>query len=206
MSAYLAEYQCKVLPAVRSVSQRFPTALVSITPLTTTLLPSRHPILLMATIHGHSVAQHPASKSHNIPGSRMGFHLAPVVSAYFFWFFLLLELWCSFMHDPPADTPERTPKGRPILQYLFACSEFLPAPAANHTHCLSTKLPNFIAYALHHIKLHQSVNYAALALLQRLKAHFPTACGSSDRRFFAIALPFPLAGQPRIRSVWRSFM
>jgi hypothetical protein len=49
------------------------------------------------------------------------------------------------------------------------------------------KLPHLIAYALHRTKLHSSVTFAALILLQRLKAHFPTAwaslgalCGSSN--------------------------
>ena len=46
------------------------------------------------------------------------------------------------------------------------------------------KLPYFIAYALHRTKLHSSVTYAALVLLQWLKARFPTACGSSGHRPF----------------------
>jgi hypothetical protein len=35
---------------------------------------------------------------------------------------------------------------------------------------LQAKLPNFIAYALHRTKLPSSVTFAALVLLQRLKA------------------------------------
>ena len=49
--------------------------------------------------------------------------------------------------------------------------------------CSSThpqaKLPISIAYALHRTKLHQAVTFTALILLQRLKARFPTASGSS---------------------------
>ncbi|EIW87372.1 hypothetical protein CONPUDRAFT_149403 [Coniophora puteana RWD-64-598 SS2] len=46
------------------------------------------------------------------------------------------------------------------------------------------KLPYFIAHALHRTKLHACVTFAALALLQRLKARFSTARGSSGHRLF----------------------
>jgi len=49
------------------------------------------------------------------------------------------------------------------------------------------KLPHFIAYAFHRTKLHESVTFAALVLLQRLKARFPTARGSSGHRLFISA-------------------
>lgn len=49
------------------------------------------------------------------------------------------------------------------------------------------KLPYFIAYALHRTKLHTSVTFAALVLLQRLKAQFPSARGSSGHRLFITA-------------------
>jgi hypothetical protein len=48
-------------------------------------------------------------------------------------------------------------------------------------------LPYFIAYALHRTKLHSSVTFASLVLLQRLKARFPTARGSSGHRLFISA-------------------
>lgn len=51
----------------------------------------------------------------------------------------------------------------------------------------TTKLPNFIAYALHRTKLHSSVTFAALVLLQHLKARFPMACGLSGHHLFISA-------------------
>ncbi|KAJ7823147.1 hypothetical protein B0H14DRAFT_1313020 [Mycena olivaceomarginata] len=64
-----------------------------------------------------------------------------------------------------------------FITHLFACP---PSPPQS-THS-QAKLPCFIAYALHRTKLHQAVTYATLVLLQRLKAHFPTARGSSGHR------------------------
>lgn len=49
------------------------------------------------------------------------------------------------------------------------------------------RLPYFIAYALHRTKLHAAVTFAALVLLQRLKARFPSARGSSGHRLFVSA-------------------
>jgi hypothetical protein len=49
------------------------------------------------------------------------------------------------------------------------------------------KLPNFIAHALQRTKLHSSVAFAALVLLQQLKAWFPTACGSSGHWLYISA-------------------
>lgn len=69
-----------------------------------------------------------------------------------------------------------------FITHLFACPE-LP-PAATHSHA---RLPYFIAYALHRTKLHPCVTIAALVLLQRLKARFPTARGSSGHRLFISA-------------------
>ncbi|KAJ7782717.1 hypothetical protein B0H16DRAFT_1494079 [Mycena metata] len=57
-----------------------------------------------------------------------------------------------------------------FITHLFACPPF--PPQSTHS---QAKLPYFIAYALHRTKLHQAVTYAALVLLQRLKARFPTA-------------------------------
>jgi hypothetical protein len=48
-------------------------------------------------------------------------------------------------------------------------------------------LDHFIAYALHRTRLHQSVTFAALYLLQRLKARFLAAKGSSGHRLFISA-------------------
>ncbi|KAJ7868376.1 hypothetical protein B0H14DRAFT_2296010, partial [Mycena olivaceomarginata] len=45
-------------------------------------------------------------------------------------------------------------------------------------------LPSLYSYTLYRTKLHQSITYAALVLLQRLKARFPTVRGSSGHRLF----------------------
>ncbi|KAK7045538.1 hypothetical protein VNI00_007370 [Paramarasmius palmivorus] len=69
-----------------------------------------------------------------------------------------------------------------FITHLFACPEYPPTTTQSHA-----KLPYFIAYALHRTKLHPSVTFAALVLLQRLKARFPTARGSSGHRLFISA-------------------
>ncbi|KAK0454655.1 uncharacterized protein ARMOST_01090 [Armillaria ostoyae] len=69
-----------------------------------------------------------------------------------------------------------------FITHLFACPENPPAASQSQA-----KLPYFIAYAFHRTKLHPSVTFAALILLQRLKARFPTARGSSGHRLFLSA-------------------
>lgn len=69
-----------------------------------------------------------------------------------------------------------------FITHLFACPEYPP----NMTH-MQAKLPYFIAYALHRTKLHPAVTFASLVLLQRLKARFPSARGSSGHRLFVSA-------------------
>ncbi|KAJ3528730.1 hypothetical protein NMY22_g9286 [Coprinellus aureogranulatus] len=69
-----------------------------------------------------------------------------------------------------------------FITHLFACPEY--PPAATHRR---TKLHHFIAHALYRAKVHTAVTFATLILLQRLKAHFPTACGSSGHRLFISA-------------------
>lgn len=71
-----------------------------------------------------------------------------------------------------------------FITHLFACPENPPTTGVTAIH---GKLPYFIAYALHRTKLHPAVTYAALVLLQRLKARFPTARGSSGHRLFISA-------------------
>ena len=51
----------------------------------------------------------------------------------------------------------------------------------------SPPLADFIAYALHRTRLHSSVTFATLYLLQRLKARFPVARRSSGHRLFISA-------------------
>ncbi|OJT02146.1 hypothetical protein TRAPUB_7389 [Trametes pubescens] len=48
----------------------------------------------------------------------------------------------------------------------------------------SPALGNFIDYTLHRTRLHTSVTFAVLYLLQRLNARFPAACGSSGHHLF----------------------
>ncbi|KAF7324794.1 Alternative cyclin Pcl12 [Mycena kentingensis (nom. inval.)] len=85
-----------------------------------------------------------------------------------------------------------------FITHLFACPPFPPQSTHSQVRIpppslrvalttLEAKLPYFIAYALHRTKLHQAVTYAALVLLQRLKARFPTARGSSGHRLFISA-------------------
>jgi hypothetical protein len=134
----------------------------------------------MAAVHGPAIASHPSpfrksSNSHNIniPRSRMAFQPAP----------------------PPAPQTHASSKADPFygheyiarlcgrfITHLFACPEY--PPSTTHS---QAKLPYFIAYALHRTKLHSSVTFAALVLLQRLKARFPTARGSSGHRLFISA-------------------
>jgi hypothetical protein len=69
-----------------------------------------------------------------------------------------------------------------FITHLFTCPEYPPTSSGSNT-----KLPHFITYALHRTKLHSSVTFALLVLLQRLKARFPTARGSSGHRLFISA-------------------
>lgn len=68
------------------------------------------------------------------------------------------------------------------ITHLFACPDLPPASTQSQS-----RLPYFIAYALHRTKLHDAVTIAALILLQRLKARFPTARGSSGHRLYISA-------------------
>lgn len=69
-----------------------------------------------------------------------------------------------------------------FITHLFACPEYPQASCQPQA-----KLPYFIAYALHRTKLHPAVTFSALVLLQRLKARFPSARGSSGHRLFITA-------------------
>ena len=69
---------------------------------------------------------------------------------------------------------------------MFACPDLPPLSTAVPP-APSPPLANFIAYALHRTRLHASVTFAALYLLQRLKARFPAARGSSGHRLFISA-------------------
>ncbi|PPR07088.1 hypothetical protein CVT26_005305 [Gymnopilus dilepis] len=92
-------------------------------------------------------------------------------------------------HPPPAPSKANTYHGHEFLAKLaarfvtrlFACPDY---PQSSMQ--AQAKLPYFIAYALHRTKLHPSVTFAALVLLQRLKARFPSARGSSGHRSWCI--------------------
>src|SRR5229473_769684 len=64
-----------------------------------------------------------------------------------------------------------------FVSHLFTCPEVLPPTLPSTTQTLW--LEHFITYALHCTQLHVSVTFAALYLLQHLKAHFPAAKGLS---------------------------
>ncbi|KAF6756500.1 hypothetical protein DFP72DRAFT_810452, partial [Ephemerocybe angulata] len=83
---------------------------------------------------------------------------------------------------PPGIPAGHSPRGHESVARPCACPEY--PPATTHS---QAKLPLFIAYALHRTKLHPSVTFASLVLLQRLKARFPTARGSSGHRPFISA-------------------
>ena len=55
-----------------------------------------------------------------------------------------------------------------FIMHLFVCPEYPPTFSGSNT-----KLPYFIAYALHWTKLHSSVTFTTLVLLRWLKARFP---------------------------------
>jgi hypothetical protein len=89
-------------------------------------------------------------------------------------------------HRPPDLILIMVTKTQPgsvgFITHLFACPEYPPTSSGSNT-----KLLHFITYALHRTKLHSSVTFASLALLQRLKARFPTARGSSGHQLFISA-------------------
>jgi hypothetical protein len=65
-----------------------------------------------------------------------------------------------------------------FVSHHFACPD-IPLPSALPSTTQTPRLDHFIAYALHRTRLHPSVTFAALYLLQRLKARFPATKGSS---------------------------
>ena len=73
--------------------------------------------------------------------------------------------------------PSQTPFTDPSTSYVsvLALSPIYLLVPNTPTHS-QAKLPVFIAYVLHRTKLHPSVTFAALVLLQHLKAQFQTNC------------------------------
>jgi len=144
----------------------------------TTLIPlfdaplSRHPRpdppLDMATVCGPTVARHPGpSPNHRRPSkaTRATPTSHPMVADPYYG------------HEETAKICAR------FVTHLFACPEHVATTSSQP----APPLPLFIAYALHRTRLHSSVTFAALYLLQRLKARFPAARGSSGHRLFISA-------------------
>lgn len=78
----------------------------------------------------------------------------------------------------PVDPPWRDRMSRlasRFIAHLFACPD-QPAPAADQQ-AAPARLDHFIAYARHRARLPESVTYASLSLLQRLKARFHSNSG-----------------------------
>ena len=71
-----------------------------------------------------------------------------------------------------------------FVTHLFTCPQSSPHNAENQS---APRLDLFIAYTLHRTRPHESVSFAAVYLLQRLKARFPAARGSSGPRLFISA-------------------
>lgn len=88
--------------------------------------------------------------------------------------------------DPYYGNEETAKVCARFVSHLFACPD-LPPPSTANPPTPSPPLAMFIAYALHRTRLHASVTFAALYLLQRLKARFPAARGSSGHRLFISA-------------------
>ena len=72
-----------------------------------------------------------------------------------------------------------------LLRFYEAQDARQPPPSASAQP--PPTLAMFIAYALHRTRLHPSITFAALYLLQRLKTRFVAARGSSGHRLFILA-------------------
>ncbi|KAG6920192.1 hypothetical protein DXG01_004961 [Tephrocybe rancida] len=72
--------------------------------------------------------------------------------------------------------------GARFINNLFDCPDQAAPTPTKHS-----SLAVFIAYGLHRTKLPLCVTFASLILLQRLKARFPTARGSSGHRLWISA-------------------
>ncbi|KAG6813515.1 hypothetical protein H0H92_010220 [Tricholoma furcatifolium] len=72
--------------------------------------------------------------------------------------------------------------GARFINHLFECPDHI-----HPTTQKASSLAVFIAYGLHRTKLPKCVTFASLILLQRLKARFPTARGSSGHRLWISA-------------------
>ena len=105
----------------------------------------------------------------------------------------------------PISLPPSTSSLPPSPSAILSCASHPPLPLLvplPPSHCLLVPMPpsscatfhypnprldHFIAYALHRTRLHPSVTFVALYLLQHLKARFPAAKGSSGQRLYISA-------------------
>ncbi|KIM38923.1 hypothetical protein M413DRAFT_29842 [Hebeloma cylindrosporum] len=71
-----------------------------------------------------------------------------------------------------------------FITHRFACPDY---PAPRYRNQVDFRLPFFIDRILYQAKMHSSVTYAALVLLQRLKARFPSSRGTSGHWLFISA-------------------
>jgi hypothetical protein len=95
------------------------------------------------------------------------------------------SLHTQLPHSPRTSMHTRSPtltctsRTVPVRIRLLPSAALLQPP--------QVKLPHFITYTIYHTKLHSSVTFTALVFLQCLKAHFPTARGSSGHCLFVFA-------------------
>ncbi|KAJ7693746.1 hypothetical protein B0H14DRAFT_3531056 [Mycena olivaceomarginata] len=108
------------------------------------------------------------------------------------------------VRPPPLNAPPQPAYSEPLVSRLFSPPFLCPLRhqtgltermVHNTPLCLPALSPAIyplaceapVLYCLHRTKLHQAVTYAALVLLQRLNARFPTARDSSGHRLFISA-------------------
>ncbi|KDQ57145.1 hypothetical protein JAAARDRAFT_178726 [Jaapia argillacea MUCL 33604] len=144
----------------------------------------------MAAVHGPAIASHPSPFRHGHSMARSSIpqvKVNPSISnAVAILTFLKTSQDPYYGHEHTARMCAR------FVTHLFACPD-LPTPPPLHPSTStapllpSPPLARFIAYALHRTRLHASVTFAALYLLQCLKVRFPAAQGSSGHRLFIAA-------------------
>jgi len=122
----------------------------------------------MPAVHGPTVAQHPTSfQAHNVLA---WFPCSTATCEVLFLFCPALYIVANygfFYVQPTKAAPPQPQSTRPdpyyghestaqlcgrFITHLFACPEYPPTSSGSNT-----KLPHFIAYALHRMKLHPSV-------------------------------------------------
>ena len=154
----------------------------------------------MATVHGPIIAQHPTTfQAHNIPATPS---CTSCGEQHYCSFCLLVSIMFNYQTRPATATVNSS---RSILQYghkstarlcsqfithHFACPEYPPTLLGSNT-----KLPHFIAYALHWTKLHTTVTFAVLVvpltLHIRLHDHIR---GNLQRNIFEQVVEYSWAG------------